>query len=57
MDFIEKIFGFSPDGGDGSLELLLFAVPVVLLIGSKLWQRWVRHQQVGKTAVRTAGPD
>ena len=28
MDFIEKIFGFSPDGGSGSFELLLFALPV-----------------------------
>jgi threonine/homoserine/homoserine lactone efflux protein len=24
MDFIERIFGISPDGGSGSLELLLF---------------------------------
>jgi hypothetical protein len=29
MDFIEQIFGVSPDGGSGSVELLLFAVPVV----------------------------
>ena len=29
MDFIEKIFGISPDGGSGSLELLLFLVPIV----------------------------
>jgi MYXO-CTERM domain-containing protein len=28
MDFIESIFGFAPDGGSGSLELLLFAVPL-----------------------------
>ncbi len=28
MDFFEKTFGFAPDGGDGSFELLLFAVPV-----------------------------
>ena len=27
MDFIERLFGFSPDGGDGSFELLLFAIP------------------------------
>ena len=25
MDFIEQIFGISPDGGSGSFELLLFA--------------------------------
>jgi hypothetical protein len=29
MDFIERIFGVSPDGGSGSFELLLFLVPVV----------------------------
>jgi hypothetical protein len=29
MDFIERIFGVSPDSGSGSFELLLFLVPVV----------------------------
>jgi MYXO-CTERM domain-containing protein len=28
MDFIEQLFGFAPDGGDGSLEFWLFAVPL-----------------------------
>ena len=28
MDFIERILGFSPDGGSGSFEFLLFAIPV-----------------------------
>jgi preprotein translocase subunit YajC len=28
MDFIERIFGFAPDGGSGSLEFLLFAIPI-----------------------------
>jgi hypothetical protein len=28
MDFIEKIFGFAPDGGDGSFEFWLFAIPL-----------------------------
>jgi hypothetical protein len=27
MDFIERIFGFALDGGSGTLEFLLFAVP------------------------------
>jgi len=31
MDFIERIFGFSPDGGSGSLEALLIAVPLGLI--------------------------
>lgn len=29
MDFIEQWFGISPDGGDGSLELLWIAAIVV----------------------------
>jgi len=28
MDFIEKIFGFAPDGGSGAFEVLLFLIPV-----------------------------
>jgi hypothetical protein len=32
MDFIERIFGISPDGGDGSFELLLFLVPLSLIV-------------------------
>jgi len=29
VDFIETVFGISPDGGSGSLEFLLFAVSAV----------------------------
>ena len=32
MDFIERIFGISPDGGSGVFEFLLFAVPIIGLI-------------------------
>jgi hypothetical protein len=28
MDFIEKSFGFAPDGGSGTFEFLLFAIPI-----------------------------
>jgi hypothetical protein len=38
MDFIELIFGFSPDGGSGSFEMALVVVPIGILV---LW-RWVR---------------
>jgi hypothetical protein len=31
MDFIERLFGFSPDGGSGALEVLLFAAPITVL--------------------------
>jgi hypothetical protein len=28
MDFIERVFSIAPDGGSGSLEFLLFALPI-----------------------------
>lgn len=31
MDFIERIFHVSPDGGSGSFELLLFLIPVLVI--------------------------
>jgi hypothetical protein len=38
MDFIEQIFGFSPDGGSGSFEVALIVVPIAIVV---LW-RWAR---------------
>lgn len=32
MDFIEQLFGFAPDGGNGALEFLLFALPIVGIV-------------------------
>jgi hypothetical protein len=32
MDFIEQIFGFAPDGGNGLFELLLFVIPIAGLV-------------------------
>jgi hypothetical protein len=31
MQFIEKLFGISPDGGSGSLELLLILAPIIAI--------------------------
>ena len=44
MDFIERIFGVSPDGGSGSLEFLLFALPIAGIIYFG-WRRRQRKQQ------------
>jgi MYXO-CTERM domain-containing protein len=38
MDFIERLFGVSPDGGDGSTEVMILGV-VVLLAVLAAW-RW-----------------
>jgi hypothetical protein len=38
MDFIERLFGVSPDGGDGSAELMIVAAIVIVLAGI-LWSR------------------
>jgi hypothetical protein len=39
MDFIERIFGISPDAGDGSLELLLFLIPIAGIVALIYWRR------------------
>ena len=38
MDFIERIFGVSPDGGDGSTEMLWFGA--ALAIAALAFVRW-----------------
>jgi len=45
MDFIEKIFGVSPDGGSGSLEFFLFAVPLLGLAILRKFGRARRRRQ------------
>jgi hypothetical protein len=41
MDFIERLFGISPDGGDGSTELMFFAVFIIVaLLAWRPVTRW-----------------
>ena len=49
MDFIEKLFGLSPDGGSGWFEFLLFAVPLagVAWLWRRRQRRGVRREQDG----------
>jgi hypothetical protein len=47
MDFVERLFGVSPDNGDGSFELVLLAFVIVAAIGA-LWIRW--RKQHGRDA-------
>ena len=39
MDFIERLFGFAPDGGNGMFELLLFAIPIAGIAVLAAWRR------------------
>jgi hypothetical protein len=32
MDFIERLFGIAPDGGDGTLEFWLLAIPIAGIV-------------------------
>jgi hypothetical protein len=42
MDFIERLFGISPDGGDGSTELMYIVVFLVIaaLLAWRPLSRW-----------------
>lgn len=33
MDWIEKLFGLNPDGGDGSAEMIIVLTCIVILAG------------------------
>ena len=43
MDFIERLFGVSPDGGDGSTEVLVIGVFVLLIVA--LGWRWLHTRR------------
>jgi len=48
MDFIERWFGFSPDGGDGSTELLyivVIAFVLVMVFGRRHIVKLLRRQE------------
>lgn len=44
MNFIEQLFGFSPDGRSGAFELLLLAIPVVVL-SAVYWTRSLQSKR------------
>jgi hypothetical protein len=44
MDFIEQLFGISPDGGSGALEFALFVIPVV---AGLVWAMYRRRYDMG----------
>lgn len=50
MDFIERIFGLSPDGGDGSTEAMYIAVAlaIVLLVVARPMLRRMVAKRISK---------
>jgi hypothetical protein len=38
MDFIERLFGLSPDGGYGTFELSLMVLSLLALV--LIWSQW-----------------
>lgn len=40
MDFIEQLFGVSPDNGDGTTEVLWLVVLAILLGAALFWKRY-----------------
>jgi hypothetical protein len=39
MDFIEQLFGISPDGGSGATELMLLAAPIICIAAVVIYWR------------------
>ena len=50
MDFIERLFGLSPDNGDGSTEILWLVV-LALAIGTYVYFR-VRRRKARQGTIR-----
>lgn len=46
MDFIERLFAISPDGGDGSTEMIYIAVFVLISVAAT-W-RWLSRRSLNK---------
>ncbi len=51
MDFIEQLFGLSPDGGDGSLEFLWLAAALVA-VGVFVFRRRIRRALTARATAR-----
>jgi hypothetical protein len=47
MDFIERIFGVSPDGGNGSLEVLYLVsiAAVIMFVAYELYRRQTNRRK------------
>jgi hypothetical protein len=44
MDFIEQIFGISPDGGSGTFETILFLIPMAGVLALALKRKYASRR-------------
>ena len=51
MDFIERIFGISPDNGDGSTEMLWIAVALAI-VAMAVARRYMMRRLAAKQRAR-----
>jgi len=55
VDFIERLFGVAPDGGDGSLEALWIGAIVVVALAFVFRRRiWPRFKETSYDRIRWA---
>lgn len=45
MNFIETLFGFSPDGGSGATELLWIIALAVIVAAVMMWRKGRRRSR------------
>lgn len=57
MDWIERWFGFAPDNGDGTLELVITAIGFGLIVVAVIWKvpRWRAAVFRSMTELRRGG--
>jgi hypothetical protein len=57
MDWLEQLFGFSPDGGDGTAEILIVLACMIVLAGVIMWRVPALRDRIQRAfARRPIGP-
>lgn len=56
MNFIENLFGISPDGGSGAFEFLLFALAIAGIVLVRARYK-AKQNRIGTDSKRASPPD
>jgi hypothetical protein len=57
MDWLEQLFGFSPDAGDGTAEILIVLACTIVLAGLIIWRAPALRNRIERMfARRSIGP-